>query len=190
MSDSDVAKMDELMSQPEHRPLWYTGIGSRKTPEPILEQFREIGYELACFDVTLRSGGADGADSAFEAGCDRAEGSKDIFLPWPGFNGNEARFSPLPPEAYEISARFHPYWLGMKRSVQSLHARNVQQILGTKLDHPSLFVVCYTNPNRGGTTQALRIAHSRKIKVYNFWNERSYTVEEILSPFSDLLKGD
>ena len=47
----------------------YTGIGSRETPTAILDLMIAIGGVLAQRGFTLRSGGADGADDAFEQGC-------------------------------------------------------------------------------------------------------------------------
>jgi len=47
---------------------FYTGVGSRKTPLSILKVMRKLGYKLAIDGWMLRSGGADGADSAFEKG--------------------------------------------------------------------------------------------------------------------------
>ena len=63
----------------------YAGIGSRKTPVHILSKMRRVAERLEVRGYTLRSGGADGADTAFEEGCKR----KEIFLPQPGFNGRE-----------------------------------------------------------------------------------------------------
>ena len=48
---------------------YYTGIGSRETPDSILSLFNDIVFQLAGLGYTLRSGGADGADTAFEEGC-------------------------------------------------------------------------------------------------------------------------
>ncbi len=56
--------------------LLYAGVGSRLTPMPILGLMRKLGFRLAELGYTLRSGAADGADAAFEAGCDEAGGSK------------------------------------------------------------------------------------------------------------------
>ena len=50
----------------------YAGIGSRETPPQVLEQMRKIGTFLAERHYVLRSGGAKGADTAFELGCDNA----------------------------------------------------------------------------------------------------------------------
>lgn len=46
------------------------------------------GERLAQLGWVLRSGGAVGADQAFERGCYRAGWRKAIVLPWPGFDGH------------------------------------------------------------------------------------------------------
>ena len=164
----------------------YAGIGSRETPEEFLKFFSEVGEYLGKLGMLLRSGGADGADSAFEEGCDRAQGRKQIFLPWPGFNGNKSEFDSPPSVAFDIAKRFHPMWIGMRRTVQRLHARNSQQILGPRCDNPVLFVLCWTHPNKGGTTQALRIAKTHKIPIYNFFLQ-DYDVGTIVEPHLQIL---
>ena len=45
--------------------LFYTGVGSRKTPKDILDFMVLCGKRLADLNYVGRSGGADGADSAF-----------------------------------------------------------------------------------------------------------------------------
>ena len=60
---------------------FYAGIGSRETPIPILNQMTRIGSFLAPKNYTLRSGGAKGADSAFEQGCNLVQGQKQIWHP-------------------------------------------------------------------------------------------------------------
>jgi len=42
--------------------MFYTGVGSRKTPKDILELMVRIGMKAAQNGYTLRSGGADGED--------------------------------------------------------------------------------------------------------------------------------
>lgn len=64
----------------------YTGVGARNTPDRILDIMEHVGYVLAQRGYVLRSGGAEGADKAFEAGCDAAHGNKKIYIPWSGFN--------------------------------------------------------------------------------------------------------
>ncbi len=143
----------------------YTGIGSRKTPLDILYQMTDIADHLSKCGWTLRSGGAKGADTAFENGASK----KQIFLPT----------GEIPDEAYEIAAKHHPTWGGLPPFVRKLHARNVQQILGENLDCETKFVVCWTSDGSertttketGGTGQAIRIANAYNIPVFNLFNE-------------------
>jgi len=149
----------------------YCGIGSRETPEAICEEMSEIAETLAEHGFTLHSGGAPGADSAFEAGCTRVRGDKVIFLPWKGFNGNKSTLYDQSKEAFDLAAKYHPAWDKLKEPVRKLMARNVQQVLGTKLISPVRFVVCWTKDGgpTGGTGQALRIAADYKIPVFNLY---------------------
>lgn len=162
----------------------YTGIGSRKTPDDILDLMTRIAVVMDARGWTLRSGAADRADEAFDRCVQRAE----IYLPWPHFEQNEKRRHPLPadspefivrpqptPMAEEIAARFHPMWHKVKRGGQKLHARNVHQILGMDCKSPSAMVVCWTpdgstgitTPETGGTGQALRIALHHGVPIFN-----------------------
>ena len=52
----------------------YTGVGPRDTPQDVLQLMMAIGKRMAELNWVLRSGGADGADKAFEVGCDLVEG--------------------------------------------------------------------------------------------------------------------
>lgn len=58
---------------------YFAGIGSRQTPQEILSLMRKTGASLTEKGLILRSGGATGADSAFEAGCDSIHAKKEIF---------------------------------------------------------------------------------------------------------------
>ena len=68
--------------------MFYTGIGSRDTPDEVLRWFKIYADVLAELGFTLRSGAAPGADAAFEEGCDRVDGKKEIYLPWKGFQNS------------------------------------------------------------------------------------------------------
>ena len=59
---------------------YYAGVGSRETPLDVLKTMWKIGNYLATKGYTLRSGGAKGADTAFENGCDSVIGSKEISM--------------------------------------------------------------------------------------------------------------
>lgn len=158
-----------LSERPKHQ-LSYAGVGSRGTPVDILEKFEIIGFFLAKRGYLLRSGGADGADSAFEKGCDLAKGRKEIFLPWKGFNGNNSNLFKTPKGAEKFVEKIHPAWHKLKIPVKQLHARNVCQILGYSLDDPVEFVLCYTKDalGKGGTATAINLAKSMGIPVFDF----------------------
>jgi len=153
--------------------IYYTGIGSRETPANILEQMENIAYLLAKRGYILRSGGADGADSAFEKGCDQANGQKDIYIPWKNFNnrgwGADAGIIPDLEAAKEIVMRTHPASHRLSKGAMKLHSRNPYQILGEGLANPSAFVVCYTKNGElaGGTATAIRLAQEHGIPVFN-----------------------
>lgn len=147
----------------------YAGIGSRKTPDSVLETMYYGAQQLADLNFTLRSGAAAGADSAFEAGCDMVGGSKEIYLPWKGFQGHSSHLHTPTDEALKMAAKFHPNWGACSYGARKLHARNCHQILGIGLDTPADFVICWT-PNgsgSGGTGQALRIAQSHGIPIFD-----------------------
>lgn len=154
---------------------YYTGIGSRETPPEFLTLMVSIGKYLAQRGWTLRSGGADGADKAFEQGCDEAGGSKEIYLPWKDFNGNKSdlylkspKLSPVKSKAFDLASKYHPVWDSLNYGARCLMARNGMQILGSDLETPTSFVVCYNlgGFKHGGTSQALRIALDRKIHIF------------------------
>jgi hypothetical protein len=150
-----------------HNPFAYAGIGSRKTPLPVLVAMRAIGKDLAERGWLLRSGGALGADSAFEEGCDVASGSKEIFLPWIQFNGHTSVLHNPSLEAYRMAKEFHPAWDKLTTGAQKLMARNSHQVFGPDLNNPVKMLICWT-PNgsgEGGTGQAIRIAREFDIPV-------------------------
>lgn len=153
----------------------YAGIGNRDTPEFYLNKMRKIAALMELRGYTLRSGGADGADSAFYEGLvdkSRAE----IYLPWDGYNGYSHKAC-IPAEAYRLVENLVPSFQHRSQAVQNLFARNAQQILGKDLDSPSEFVICYTRDGytgphdrsirTGGTKVAIDLAVSLGIPVLN-----------------------
>ena len=148
----------------------YTGIGSRDTPLEVLNAMVSIGGFMAKAQWVLRSGGAKGADSAFETGCDKFSGTKKIYLPYNNFNKNHSDLFGSTIEARQISKLFHPAWGILGSTARDFMGRNVYQILDQSLKAPTEFVVCWTPNGRitGGTGQALRMADHYKIPVYNF----------------------
>jgi hypothetical protein len=140
----------------------------------------ELAERLGADGWTLRSGGARGADQAFMRGCERAGGRREIYLPWPGYEGiGEARLQRASDAAVELAGRFHPAWASCNAGVRALPARNCHQVLGAQLDSPAGFVLCWTRDGSltgqtrasGGTGQALRVAAAHGVSVLNLARE-------------------
>jgi hypothetical protein len=153
---------------------FYAGIGSRSTPDHILQRMAEFAVGAAGYGYTLRSGGAHGADSAFHHGVASLSAPAVLYLPWATYNDhhlnrvNGTRYHiGAGPHAMAMAERWHPNWSACSRGARLMHARNCYQILGDKLDSPVRFVVCYTPGGRagGGTGQAIRIARYHNIPV-------------------------
>jgi hypothetical protein len=144
---------------------FYTGVGSRKTPADILNIMQKLAVKLCTDGWVLRSGGATGADSAFEKGV-IIEGRMQIY------HANMATSA-----AMEIASKFHPAWNRCSSFVRKLHGRNAFQVLGEKLNSPSKFLICWTEDgclshrNRsfstGGTGTAISIADNYGVEVLN-----------------------
>lgn len=155
---------------------YFAGIGSRETPPHILEYIKSsLCPELVKRGLVLRSGGADGADKAFEQGYDKLQAEKQIFLPWKAFNNNKSDMYWVCNQALDIAEKFHPHWDTLSPPAKNLHGRNVYQVLGWGFNYPSKFVICWTpdgaefktSRRTGGTGQAIRIANGNNIPVIN-----------------------
>lgn len=148
---------------------YYAGIGSRETPKVVEDLMSQMARHLATHGYTLRSGGAEGADSAFEAGCDIVNGNKEIYLPWPKFQNSISNLIVKDDKAYKIAEEFHPYWHNLSQGARKLQARNSHQVLGENLSTPSAFIICYTKngKRKGGTGQATRIADAHNVPIFD-----------------------
>ncbi len=175
------AGAQERLRKRDGKTLRYAGIGSRGTPIDVRQIMRKVARRLADMVYTLLSGGADGADSAFEEG----SGLKEIYLPWPGFRDRQGPSCIDRPtdEARRVAAVVHPAWSRLSGSAQSLLARNSHQILGGNLRLPVDFVVCWTpdgcetesarSRSTGGTGQAIALADRWGVPVVNLANGKA-----------------
>lgn len=180
---------------------YYAGIGSRSTPADVLLTMQKLSRRLESEGWVLRSGGAAGADSAFESGV-RDSDNKQIFLPSRYFNGRSdndpgmVNSSSLPSweGALETVDKFHPAPGNLTDFARKLMARNAMQVLGSDLETPSSFILCYTPRGEvtGGTGQALRMAQNYQIPVVNLGSSSTYESlsEWLLTKirFTDFLK--
>jgi hypothetical protein len=164
----------------------YAGIGSRETPEAALAFMTKCAREWAQRDWTLRSGGAKGADLAFEEGAIDGGGPLEIFYSDRcriGYSDNAEedrsanfgqtnvyKYDPvLWQQAQDIAKEHHPNWDACSYWARKLHTRNSLIVLGGSLDDPVDLVVCWTEGGalKGGTAQGLRIAKNYSIPVAN-----------------------
>lgn len=160
---------------------FYTGIGSRKTPTDICKFMTKIAFYLK-ENYTLRSGGAKGADTAFELG---AVSNKEIYRP--NLSNKEVE---------EFALSFHPLKEKVntfKPYVRALHGRNAYQIVGLNYKDPVLskFVLCWTpdgceshttrTMDTGGTGTAISIAHYYKVPILNLKNIEILSIDFILN---------
>jgi len=147
-------------------PVIYAGVGSRETPEPVLRLMQEIGAGLAAEGWWLRSGGAEGADTAFWQGARLSQGKTEIFT---------AKARPEIPgsilDIRDVHLRMmrsvHPAPDRLSSFAAKLMARNGAQVFGLDFAMPSDLVLCWTKggTGAGGTGQAIRLARSVGIPV-------------------------
>lgn len=175
----------------------YAGIGSRSTPQDILIEMTTTASALFERGWILRSGAADGADTAFESGIPKEQGG-EIFIPWASYSDRHGAIVEKPGmnEAAQIASRLHPNWTRLSTPVKLLMTRNVRQILGANLNDPVRFVLCWTPDGcehhdtrtsaTGGTGLAIALASHRNIPVINMknegWKDRLKTLREQYEP--------
>lgn len=146
---------------------YYAGIGSRRTPVSLMTTIQNITLEMNKYNYVLRSGGAEGADTFFEQHAKQ----KEIYLPWKGFNNNSSDLHGVSEEALKMAEKYHPSWNSLSDGAKKLMARNCYQVLGKDLSKPVNLIICYTTDgmSSGGTGQALRIAESLNIPIFNLY---------------------
>ena len=168
---------------------YYAGIGSRKTPGPILKVMKEIAIYLAECGYGLRSGAAKGADTAFEQGCDLVKGHKSIFK-----SGDAADWAYEEVKLYFPVDRNPKHFDRWKPYIKGLLARNMMQIFGPDAASPVDFVVCWTPSTNylksdcGGTGYAIRAALANDIEVYNLVREED--MKKLGAVLVDLKKSE
>ena len=141
---------------------YYTGIGSRKTPQSILSVMIKLAIKLEAEGWTVRTGDAQGADNAFKSATKKHE----VYTA-----------SHCTSESMRIAQAYHPRWESCSEYARKLHGRSAFQVLGFELNKPSSFLICWTpdgctnhkerNIKTGGTGTAISIADANKIEVLN-----------------------
>lgn len=157
--------------------LIITGVGSRETPRPMGAILTDFAEAFARAGATGRSGAADGADTDFEVGFNRANGKIEVYLAWRGFNKSSSLLYGVCDRALAIAQTVHPRWERLTDAAKKLHGRNVYQVLGKTLDVPSNAVICWTpdgmetekerTSKSGGTATAIVLACRNNVPVFN-----------------------
>jgi len=190
-----------IANKTKNKKVYYSGIGSHNTPEEILNLMEELAYLLAKEKYVLRSGGSQGADTAFEAGADRANRDFEIYLPWKNFRNREGKNYIVSPKldnynkAVEIAKNNHPGFEHLTQKSKKLIIRDTYQVLGKNLNCLSEFVICWTADGcitdrdrsniTGGTGQAISIASKRNIPIFNLkLREHKRKIKEWVSKIS------
>ncbi len=176
---------------------YYTGIGSRDTPLDVQNAMFDIAYTLCEKGYRLRSGGARGADTAFQAGVEEVVrehsldsmgslGFADIYLPWKNYKRETENYLPwwdIPytysPEAENLAKEVHPAWHKCSKGAKLMHQRNVYQVLGhwPPEVEKSDFVLYYAKETKygkvsGGTATAVNVARKYGIPTINMYFDR------------------
>lgn len=188
----------------------YTTVGSRNTPGPIQWLMARIARHLNQQGHGIRSGGARGADTAFQIGSmSSGTPNRRIYLPNPSFtvSGNGSRIPldadpqhvVLPPENLHEAIRIlqrhrlgrsriphtaNPETLLSQDPVTALFARNVAQVLGGNLDNPSAGLIGYMPlppAAPGGTKIAFDLAQARGVPTFNLADR--HTLDLFLSKY-------
>lgn len=153
-------------------PFFYTGVGSRETPENVMGIMEDAAFRLARIGFVMRSGKAGGADSAFQLGVQKYCESIDkgnneeycgslaeVYIPWDGFSGGDIKlwdFWDIPlnyldhliPEQVEernkLVSEIHPNYEALlkKRGAFAMHSRNMHQVLGGNILEPKPSSFC------------------------------------------------
>lgn len=171
---------------------YYTGVGSRNTPEDVQQLMEAVADKLAREGYVLRSGGAYGADLAFQRGANKPfQRGQDIlthppivYLPWEGFNLQIQKnvlgqyivvsYHPLRDKARQIVSEVHPAWDKCSQGAKALHTRNAYQVLGDDLNTPSSFCLLWAEPDgtdavKGGTNTAYQLCKRHGVPTYNLY---------------------
>lgn len=153
---------------------YYTGVGSRKTPQNKLKQMNFLAHLLDQLGFILRTGDADGADKAFRD----YSSQKEIYC------AKDATF-----ESMIIASKIHPNWEACSNYAKSLHGRNIFQVLGKEMDTPSDFLICWTPNGReiGGTRTSMVLAKENNIPVYNLYFDKDILLLlDMIEPHADI----
>lgn len=156
-------------------------IGTRTVTKdmPLYEMLAEWSRILLEKGVIVRTGAADGIDSAAMEGAERVQNTDlrrnlHVFLPWASYNRNRVPigasvfiYDPKIHQAWTNSvSKYHPNPAALSRGAFALMARNYGIIAHP--DPVSAVIALPTSVSAlGGTGQGMRLAEDLGIKLFN-----------------------
>ena len=154
----------------------FAGIGSRQITKEEHKRIAEISAMLSSLGYTCYSGGAEGSDYAFETNCKETI----VFIPWKNYRNPYKTYTESKTvivagdtiEGNKSVSKFHPAANKLSLGAHKLMCRNYHQIHGLGEFPKVELVVCCAHPDKkfgvqGGTGQAVRIALSENIPIFN-----------------------
>lgn len=140
------------------------------------------------FPVTMRTGGAPGADMIAE---EAFHGRVDVILPWRGFNGHhEGIIYSHDAEAAAYVDRLHPAPGRLLSGARLCLERDVWQVIGPPWARRDVDLVLAWTPSgmmAGGSAMAMRVALSRGIPVFNVGSQEG--LESLRSLYLSLYRA-
>lgn len=167
-------------------PRYYTGVGSRDITQEEYRLLKQIGTRMSELGYWLRSGAADGSDSAFQHGaCYDQEIKTEIWIPWKSFQSELQQGTPyvnyyIPTkDMFETARNFFiekkiiPWYDNMPQGPKALHGRNYYQVVGFPSENnlSKVCIYCADESRKGdvagGTRSAVMVARYFSIPTYN-----------------------
>jgi hypothetical protein len=161
------------LEQPDPTKITFVGSRRKDIPDEVYAEM-EVAYSaiaraLVAKGITVVSGGADGMDQLAEKAFQKYEKSfgANVISYRTERRPNMPHFvRALDPETYakaeRMVAAIHPAWEFVKPEHRPLHARNMAQVLGDDLLHPTSMLVCWAEPKgvsiEGGTRSAYELS--------------------------------
>jgi len=201
--------LNSLPNKSSNPTMTYAGIGSRQTPQEVLDKMTEVAKYLDGLGYTLQTGftfknketnlDEEGADKAFSDGSK----NKTLFGPYgirktvKGIVSADKYNEAVTEKSSAIVKEVHPAPDRLTPGAIKLMARNTNQIFGKNLDNTVDFVIFYapetSNPLRpkGGTGQAVEMARRKGIPTINMadTNWRAQLKTALATQSSTSVKG-
>ena len=161
----------------------FTGVGHRVIPMAVRSFLFEAGAIMSANGYKGYSGIASGSDTCFQKGCESVGGEFLALRPFSGYGETSVSLNTITvnveelqnyQEARYIASLIHPIWKELSYKVQSLHTRNVYEVIGLDLESPTDIFLMYAKVSsattvEGGTNTAYQLAREFNIKTLNFF---------------------